>query len=172
MNSIVCLEISLVLWRYMIMIDIKGNSPDRHSARLSNFTERHFFIDGVFCNGVEGFLQALKCQDTILQKEICALSGKKAKKRGADFDTWKKSQTLWWLGKEYPRKSRDYLILVTRAYDLAYLHDHTFHEDLTVIGHEPICHSIGNPDMNDTVLTEVEMLYQLNRLRIRALKTS
>lgn len=151
------------------MLDIKGNSTDQRVARLSNFTERLFVFDEVACKGLEGLLQAFKCPDAQLQKEICNLNGKAAKARGMDFNDWKETQLLWWQGTPYPRSSRDYIFLVTRGYDAAYNQDVSFKDDLLLIGLEEICHSIGNSDMRDTVLTEVEMLYQLNRLRIRAL---
>ncbi len=151
------------------MLDIKGNSTDVLVARLSNFTARPFVFDAVTCACLEGFLQSLKCQDVLIQKEICALKGRDAKKRGTEYDTWKDSQTLWWDGKPYLRSSREYLLLVTKAYDAVCEQDKSFTHDLARIGYEEICHSIGNPDMRDTVLTEVEMLYQLNRLRIQVL---
>lgn len=151
------------------MLDIRGNSTDRRVARLSNFTERLFIFDEVACKGLEGLLQAFKCPDVQIQKEICNLNGRAAKARGVDFNNWKETQILWWQGSPYQRSSRDYVLLVTRSYDAVYEQDVSFKEDLLLIEFEEICHSIGNPDMRDTVLTEVEMLYQLNRLRIRAL---
>lgn len=151
------------------MIDIKGNNPDPRSARLSNFTDRPFDFDGVSCAGIEGILQALKCPDPEMQKEICALPGFEAKHAGVLFNNWKGEQILWWQGQPYFRSAREYLELITRIYDAVYAQDLSFATDLSATGYEDLCHSIGNPDMRDTVLTEVEMIYQLNRLRIRAL---
>lgn len=150
------------------MLDIKGNSSDSRIARLSNFTDRFFIFDHVSCAGLEGLLQALKCKNFGTQKEICALRGREAKRRGREYNNWKNTQLLWWSGNAYGRSSREYCSLITRIYDAVYDQDETFCKDLLVIGHEEICHSIGNPDMRDTVLTEVEMIHQLNRLRIRA----
>lgn len=151
------------------MLDIKGNSLNALVARLSNFTARPFVFEGTSCAGLEGFLQSLKCKDVLIQKEICTLKGRDAKQKGLDYDTWKNSQTLWWKGIPYDRSSRQYLLLVTKAYDSVFDQDKSFTEDLRNIGNQEICHSIGNPDMRDTVLTEVEMIYQLNRLRIKVL---
>ncbi len=151
------------------MLDIKGNVTNPLVARLSNFTPRPFTFMGVTCAGLEGFFQSLKCEFVLSQREICLLEGKEAKRAGQMYESWKKSQLLWWDGKSYHRASREYLLLVTRAYDEVYLQDPSMRIDLLAIGYQEICHSIGNPDMRDTVLTEVEMLYQLNRLRIRAL---
>jgi len=152
------------------MIDIKGGSKDPRAARLSNFTNRSFIFDGVQCAGIEGILQALKESRFKAQVETCALSGKLAKKAGAERNTWKESQTLWWREIAYPRNSREYQELLTKIYDTVYEQDPTFKEDLLAVGNEEICHSIGNSDQRDTVLTEVEMIHQLNRLRIRALQ--
>ncbi len=153
-----------------MMIDIKGNDKDPRVARLSNFTKRPFIFCDVACAGLEGILQALKCRDFSIQKEICALGGRDAKRRGLEFNNWKESQQLWWSDMEFDRSGKEYVSLVTDIYDAAYAQDASFKTDLLAIGYEDICHSIGSPNMQDTVLTEVEMIYQLNRLRIRALK--
>jgi len=152
------------------MIDIKGGSKDPRSARLSNFTDRPFVFDGVQCASIEGILQALKEFHFETQVEICAMSGKLAKRAGSERDAWKQEQMLWWRGVTYGRNSREYQELITRIYDAVYEQDPTFKKDLLADGNEDICHSIGNPDQRDTVLTEVEMIHQLNRLRIRALR--
>lgn len=151
------------------MININGKSTDPRSARLSNFTDRLFEFDTVSCAGIEGILQALKCPDPETQKEICALRGWEAKRRGMEFNNWKESQILWWQGRSFHRSSREYIELITRIYDSVFSQDITFVTDLLSAGYEDICHSIGNPDMRDTVLTEVEMIHQLNRLRVKAL---
>ena len=152
------------------MIDIRGDDKNPRVARLSNFAKRPFVFCDVACAGLEGILQALKCEDFEIQKEICALNGREAKRRGLEFDNWKDSQCLWWSGMSFDRSGREYISLITDIYDAVYAQDSSFCEDLLTIGYEDICHSIGNPNMQDTVLTEVEMLYQLNRLRIQTLK--
>jgi hypothetical protein len=149
------------------MIDIHGGSKDPRSARLSNFADRPFMFEGVACAGIEGILQALKVSDTGTQAEICAMSGKLAKRAGSERNAWKEDQVLWWNNVAYPRNSREYQELITIIYDTVFEQDTTFKEELIAIGNEDICHSIGNPDQRDTVLTEVEMIHQLNRLRIR-----
>ena len=150
------------------MIDIHGGSKDSQAARLSNFTDRTFVFDGILCAGIEGILQALKEIDFETQIEICALPGRLAKKAGFKRDGWKVDQTLWWRSAAYARNSREYQKLLTKIYDAVYEQDPTFKEDILDIGNEDICHSVGNPDQRDTVLTEVEMIHQLNRLRIQA----
>ncbi len=150
------------------MIDIIGKSTDPRAANLSNFKPRRFDFDGVQCAGLEGPLQAFKCPDKQVQLEICKLSGKEAKAAGQRYDTWKQNQLLWWLGRAYPRSDRSYPALVTFIYDAAFAQDPSFAQDLLLTGNEELRHSIGNPDMRDTVLTEMEMICQLYRLRARA----
>lgn len=98
------------------------------------------------------------------------LSGKEAKSFGSEQSLWKKLETLWWNFRTFDRFGREYCDLITRMYDPAYEQDPTFKGDLLAIGFEDIAHAIGNTDMRETVLTEVEMTHQLNRLRIRALR--
>ena len=153
------------------MLDIIGKAVDSRAARLSNFTDRPFVFDLVQCAGLEGILQALKCPVIGLQWAICRLSGKAAKQRGSEFN-WQDSQRLWWQDRMYYRASREYFDLITRIYDAVYEQDPSFKQDLLAIGFDDIAHSIGNTDMQKTVLTEVEMIHQLNRLRIRAIRES
>lgn len=153
-------------------IEIGGHTKSALGKRLSNFYARPFVLDGVKCAGFEGFIQALKCADPEKQKEICGLSGIDAKKAGKPYNTWKEKKELYWNGSAYKRTSRDYMLLITRVYDEIYEQNPDFREDLLALGNADIWHSIGSPDMNNTTLTEVEMLWQLERLRRRALQES
>lgn len=150
------------------VIEIGGHTKHQVGKQLSNFQARPFTIDAVRCGGMEGFLQGLKCPDVAQQKRICALSGIEAKRAGRKFDSWKDSQMLYFLGCSYHRSSRGYMLLVSRAYDELYMQDDTLKEHLLALGDAQIWHSIGNPDMRDTTLTEVEMMYQIERLRHKA----
>ncbi len=152
------------------LIEIGGFTQNPIGKRLSNFHARPFTIDGVNCGGMEGLLQALKCKDIKRQKEICALVGKEAKKAGREFNSWKDDQMLNFLGDTFHRSSRGYLIFITRAFDTEYEQDPSLRDDLLALGDAQIWHSIGNPDMRDTTLTEVELMFQLERLRNRALR--
>ncbi len=82
---------------------------------LSNLTERGFIFDGIFCRAIEGPLQAFKFSNAVTQQRICALSGRDAQKRGQTMnEEWKSHQILWWLGRKYPRESREYQKLLDR----------------------------------------------------------
>lgn len=151
------------------MIDIRGDSKNRVAARLSNFATRTFIFRGVKCVCIEGILQSLKCNEVQMQRMLCEFDGRGAQKCGQDFNSWKKNQVLWWDGVGYIRSSHEYVHLITRIYDTVYEQDESFRQDLLALGHEDIQHSIGKSDVSDTVLTEIEMIHQLNRLRIRAL---
>lgn len=53
------------------------------SNSLSNFAPHPFIIDNVECTSMEGFLQSLKVPDKEMQKYMCSLVGKQAKKSGS-----------------------------------------------------------------------------------------
>ena len=151
------------------MIDISGGSKNPIAARLSNFTLRTFEFDGVLCISIEGVLQSFKFAESHQwQRQICSMVPKKAKERGTAWPVWKVKQKLNWFGREYNRHSHEYQVLLARLYDSVYDQDPRFKDDLLALGAEDIAHSIGTTDPYDTVLTEAEFTYQLNRLRKRA----
>jgi hypothetical protein len=92
-----------------------------------------------------------------------------AKEMGTEFPQWKLEQKLFWNDQVYDRHSEAYQALITGLYDAAYEQDPTFKTDLLALGDAVICHSIGKSDPMDTVLTEAEFVYHLNRLRERIL---
>lgn len=151
-------------------IEIGGHTKSPLGKRLSNFYERPFVLDGVKCAGFEGFIQSLKCPNIQQQREICALSGKAAKQAGKPYNTWMEKGELYWNGTTYRRLSRDYMLFIARVYDAIYEQNPSFKEDLLKLGNADIWHSIGNPDMSRTTLTETEMLWNIERLRRRALQ--
>ncbi len=149
------------------MIDIRSDSADPRAARLSNFTERHFILDGVLCNSLEGFLQGLKAEALEVQCAICKLVGIDAKQAG-NVLVVRDPHFLYWEDDAVARDEVGYFELLTRAYDAAYDQDPTFREDLLATGHEELRYTVGRYDPLATVLTETEFLYQLYRLRARA----
>ena len=98
-----------------------------------------------------------------MQKHVCTLVGKAAKYKGKHKKWWR-TQTLYWLGKEYKRDSEDYQDLLTRAYDA--LSENTgFQKALLATRNAVLTHSIGKKSINETVLTKTEFCGQLLRLR-------
>jgi predicted NAD-dependent protein-ADP-ribosyltransferase YbiA (DUF1768 family) len=145
-------------------MDIKSRSGYPASA-LSNFAPHHFEIDGIKCNSMEGFLQSLKFDKPHIQIEVCKLVGKEAKFRGKKRNkAWKRVQKLWWQGKEYERRSREYQQLLDRAYE-AITQNPGFRKALLATGNAVITHSIGNSNPSDTVLTEAEFCSRLMNIK-------
>lgn len=141
----------------------KGSYP---ANALSNFTANKFIIDGVECNSMEGFLQALKYENTNAQKITCALVGYSAKKKGSSRSAyWQSKQTLWWNGKSYPRKSKEYQNLLNRAYNAMYNQSEGFRKALEASGKSILTHSIGRNKETETVLTTNEFCKRLMYLR-------
>ena len=146
-------------------IDI-NSSASGPVGRLSNYTERHFTLDGVECRSLEGALQSLKCPNQERQCEICRLVGGRASKAGRAFD-WEWNQLLYWHGRTYPRQSDDYQRLISRIYDAAFEQDVSFREDLSAMKGKKISHRMGRTDPSQTILTRNEFIAQLERLMAR-----
>ena len=96
-----------------------GSGNGYPSAALSNFAPHPFEIDGVSCASMEGFLQSLKFESIDMQRYVCTLVGKAAKKKGRNKN-WRQKQELYWNGKIYKRNSDEYQNLLNRAYNCLY----------------------------------------------------
>jgi hypothetical protein len=146
-------------------ISSKGSYP---SNALSNFAAHRFTFDGVQCNSMEGLLQSFKFEKREIQEFVCTLVGAGAKRRGASrTKAWQRVQTLWWNGVAYPRKSKEYQALLTRAYDALYAESEGFRRALEASGDAVYRHSFGRSNESETVLTTAEFCGQLTRLRDR-----
>ena len=132
---------------------------------LSNFAPHPFVIDGVECASMEGFLQSLKFSNPDMQKEVCKLVGKAAKFKGKP-KKWYRTQTLYWMGKEYKRDSEEYQELLDRAYD-ALSQNTGFQRALLATGNATLTHSIGKNKQSETVLTVKEFVSRLYKIRDR-----
>lgn len=147
----------------------KGQYP---ANALSNFTPHAFIIDCVQCGSMEGFLQSLKFKSPEMQEHICTLVGYGAKKAGARKN-WKEKQILWWRGQPIARRSKEYTILLTRAYDAMYDCSAKLRAALVDAGPQAVfTHSMGRSNENETVLTEREFCSQLHRLQRRLFNES
>lgn len=144
------------------MMDI-GSKHGYPASALSNFTAHPFEFDGVHCNSMEGFLQSIKYKDPLMQVNICALVGMKAKYAGKKKNWWR-TQKLYWKGIEIDRHSTEYDDLIRRAYD-AMFENESFRSALKAAGDAVFTHSMGKNDPSKTVLTGREFVRQLNRLR-------
>jgi len=142
-----------------------GSKSGYPSSALSNFAPHPFTIDGVECNSMEGFLQALKFKDPEMQRVVCQLVGLTAKRRGKGKNWWK-TQTLWWQGQEIDRHSEEYQALLDRAYN-ALAENTKFQKALKATGSANLTHKIGKRKPNETVLTRTEFCGRLIEIRER-----
>jgi len=144
-------------------IDIRMNAPSI-GGRLSNLEVRPFVFCGIECGSIEGVLQSFKFRNPIEQYVTCKLHGIKAKKEGRKQD-WRSSQTLYWMGKEFPRMSQAYQHLLDMLYQTAFEQDRSFREDLARSKGYKLLHSVGYNNPAETILTTDEFLSRLERLR-------
>lgn len=143
-----------------------GSRNSYPAGKLSNFTGFQFVFDGIQCNSMEGLLQAFKFEKVDSQIATCQLVGFAAKKKGSGRNSyWQEKQTLWFNGKAYPRKSKDYQHLLNRAYNALYTQNESFRKCLEDAGSAIFTHSIGNNNEKETVLTEREFCSRLQHLK-------
>lgn len=146
-----------------------GSRNEYPSCALSNFAPHEFYIDGIRCASMEGFLQSLKFSSPEMQEHICTLTGIAAKRAGSGKN-WQRQQVLWWRGQQIGRRSEEYQKLLDRAYDALY-QNQGFKSALIASGRNAIyTHSVGKHRINETVLTVREFCSRLMKLKDRAFK--
>ncbi|MCP3685166.1 MAG: hypothetical protein GY861_21085 [bacterium] len=148
-------------------MDIRSGSkyPEKE---ITNFAPHVFYVNGVKCNSMEGFLQALKYSNREMQIYVCTLVGRAAKFKGKK-KAWWRTQTLYWLDEEIDRHSRRYQELLWEAYN-ALGENTSFRRALLATGDAVLKHSIGKRDPHRTVLTKREFCSLLASLRAKIKK--
>ena len=152
-------------------IDIysKGDYP---ANVLSNFYPIAFKIDGVECQGMEGFLQSLKFKSIKAQTEVCALSGKEAKGRGQRKRLWKLTGRVYWQGRRIQRCGEEFSALILRAYREMAKQSEEFRRALISTDGAKLTHTIGKHRKRQTILTEEEFIFCLTTLRDELMKNN
>lgn len=144
-------------------MDIKaGNGYPAGS--LSNFAPHPFVFRGVECASMEGLLQSLKYENADMQKHICTLVGRYAKRTGYGKNWWTK-QTLYWNGQPIKRDSQEYQDLLDEAFDCLFRQNEKARKALMATGDAVLKHSIGKRKINETVLTQKEFCSRLMKIR-------
>lgn len=141
-----------------------GSGHGYPADALSNFAPHPFVLDGIECNSMEGFLQSLKFSNPDMQREVCKLVGRAAKFKGKKKN-WYVKQVLYWQGKEIPRDSDDYQMLLDRAYMAMATQNRGFQCALLATQNAALTHSIGKTKTNETVLTRSEFCSRLIKIR-------
>lgn len=141
-----------------------GSGHGYPADALSNFAPHPFVLDGIECNSMEGFLQSLKFSNPDMQREVCKLVGRAAKFKGKKKN-WYVKQVLYWQGKEIPRDSDEYQMLLDRAYMAMATQNRGFQSALLATQNAALTHSIGKTKTNETVLTRSEFCSRLIKIR-------
>ncbi len=148
------------------------------TAVLSNLYPHKFpfYTSGAFgmchevqCLSMESFIQSLRVKDPVVQKYICEnLTGPMVHKLKPCLRDWREDGYVYWNGSIIMRDSATYQELISTAYDCLFEGNQLFRE--FVLPHFKgmyLIHSIGNDHVSQTLLTESEFRYQLNRLMQR-----
>lgn len=141
-----------------------GSGKGYPASALSNFAPHPFVLDGVNVASMEGFLQSLKCPYPEVQREICKLVGRAAKRRGQGYK-WQRDGLLHWGGKSYDRFGPEYQALLDHAYSQLYAQSESFRSALRAARGAVLTHSIGKGKERETVLTRSEFCGRLSRLQ-------
>ena len=143
-------------------LDIRSNGM-YPSGVLSNLCSNAFRLDGVLCNSMEGFLQSLKHQDPIKQRQICQLKGGNARKRSVS--SWQTDQIVWWQGQAIDRQGDAYQQLLRRAYQALFDQNERFRAALMATRGMTLTHTTGETDPFKTILTASEFSRILTEIR-------
>lgn len=130
---------------------------------LSNLCSNRFRLDGVECQSMEGFLQSLKYEDPVRQRQICSMKGRNAKRQSTT--TWQTDQIVWWKGRAIDRQGTEYQDLLRRVYQAMFDQNDRFRAALMASRGRRLYHSQGNTDPFKTILTEQEFCTILTEIR-------
>lgn len=130
---------------------------------LSNLCGNSFVLDGVECKSMEGFLQSLKIDDPVKQRQVCSMKGKKA--RNHSTNAWKAEQIVNWRGDKMDRQSKKFRLLLERAYQALFDQNTRFRQALLLTRGKKLFHTIGASNSFDTIITRHEFCDILTGLR-------
>ena len=147
---------------------------DSSSSVLSNLFPHSFYFytsdtDSTHCLSMESFIQSLRVKDPLLQKFICEnYFGPMAQKLKVALRDWREDGLVYWNGIAIRRDSLTYDELITTAYDCLFESNPVFSQlVLPAFKDKILIHSIGKDSKTETLLTEQEFRFQLNRLMQR-----
>ncbi len=133
--------------------------------QLSNLCNYEFELDGIKLGSMEAFLQSIKFVTDAEKQLVYPLYGVACFRAGQKGNAWKMTQTLQWNGVWYQRSSNEYQQLLERAYDALCAQSKPFRQALRQSEGRELRHDFGKTNMQDSVLTRIEYIYQLYRLR-------
>lgn len=148
------------------VINIHSKGKNGIARALSNFAAHEFWLDGYRIACFEAFLQSMKFRDPQMQQRILGMCGRDAKQAGSQQD-WEQSGWLYWNGQGFHRNSREYRLLLERAYD-ALLENGDFRNALIASRGKLLIHTIGR--YRHTILTVPEFCGILMKKRRRLLR--
>ena len=147
-------------------VEIKSRSKN---ARLSNFSrigKDGMQWNGIYCRGLEGFLQGVKFENREMQEECCSLVGAKAWMFGRNkAPDWKVKQVVYWKGNPMERGGMEYEVLLEEFFDSVYKGMEVNRDKLLLSGDLVLAHSSGAKEKKDSILSEGEFIGNLVRIR-------
>lgn len=132
---------------------------------LSNLFHYEFVFKGQKLSSAETVFQGFKFSNPKEQKLLFKYYGLDSNniKITGDHD-WKKTGTVFFMGKEIKRDSKEYDDFIDELY-ISLLQNPLYRNALKKAGNKYILHAIGGKTKQDTVFTRYEFEYELNALR-------
>lgn len=82
-----------------------------------------FKLDGVFCRSLASFLEAVKFSEITTQEFVCAIGSETDLQRISSISSgWRERQELYWRGRSFPRRSKQYQELISEAFSATCLY--------------------------------------------------
>lgn len=126
-----------------------------------------FEIDGVKCASLDGFVESLKFERIIDQKNISKRVGNDARKRGIEKDNpgnQKADRMLYWQGDTFKRNGKTFNRLLARVFrEMA--KNARYQAALMATQDADFRYPKGKTNKKDTVLTKKELTDNLKKLR-------
>ena len=127
-----------------------------------------FEIDGVECASLDGFMESLKFERIVDQKNVTKRVGADAKNQSKNKDFWphnvKADRELYWQGESFKRNSKTFDRLLARVFRQM-IRNPIYHEALMSTEDADFTHSKGKANKKDTVLTKKELTDNLKAVR-------
>lgn len=130
------------------------------SAVLSNFYEHPFTLEGEHSDHMEGFIQSLKHDNILAQRQMRRTKPRRAKYLGRS----KQYDAIYFKDNVYQIGSPEHHQLLDDAYDAMFEQNDAFRKALKATSGAKLTHKIGTSS-DSQIITAEQFIQQLYRLR-------
>lgn len=148
-----------------------GSGKGYPLSQLSSDSLHSFEFDGIKAVSLESLVQGLKFEKPSQQITVCREAPKAARERGKKANGWKNTQTLWWRGEVFERRSDAQRAWLHRAVAQLANQCPAFRQALIATG-TTVLQSAAQSKEFDVPVTEAEYCAALTAVRKQLLRDS